>query len=399
MGGLANSRHAPAARKPSPNNHHATTAPPLPPAKLTVPPAPIDAGPSPPDHASASLSTKRTTAAAAAPAAPPTTDSHQTQHPNQASQHQSRKHHHSYGPHHNHPAHHSPEIQNHNHRPYVSTSPTAPDELARCAKLVRRLHWKLPFLKQAYAVATSRVGVDPAVVAENEIMFKLDFFEFYMLIERVVVHLLGVWGVVVDRHGGGEHGMEREMNGEGSGHKVQGTEDLEGRKVRDKEEEGDGKRRGGGLAGSRWRREARHRYHANVLASLDNVSCPLFPTLGTGEVRKQLGRAKDLRNRWKTAGEEDEEERDQPNPDNKRTKKVAAPLETYQLEHMLDVIFDGFAAAYKAAERDVKGAPLSWADDVEMLGEDGKPIDWAAAARGGEEQWEFMVDAMDWEAV
>jgi hypothetical protein len=33
-----------------------------------------------------------------------------------------------------------------------------------------------------------------------------------------------------------------------------------------------------------------------------------------------------------------------------------------------------------------------------MLGEDGRVMDWTAIG-DEEEQWEFMVDAMDWEAV
>ena len=74
-------------------------------------------------------------------------------------------------------------------------------------------------------------------------------------------------------------------------------------------------------------------------------------------------------------------------------QKVAAPLDSYRLEHMLEVIFAGFDEAFKIAEASVRGS-MSWADevDMEMLEADG-------AAADDEDQWEFMVEAMDWEAV
>ncbi|KAJ4392384.1 hypothetical protein N0V85_007097, partial [Neurospora sp. IMI 360204] len=84
----------------------------------------------------------------------------------------------------------------------VRVSPSAKHELIRYTKIVRRLKWKLPFLASGYALALK--GRDPkhgdavisgGVLNEGEIMFKLDFFEYYMLIERALVHLLGVFGI------------------------------------------------------------------------------------------------------------------------------------------------------------------------------------------------------------
>lgn len=201
-------------------------------------------------------------------------------------------------------------------------------------------------------------------------MFKLDFFEYYMLVERALVHLQGVFGVSISR---------------GS------------------------PRAGAGLAGSVWRggtssnnddtkNVAEHRYHANVLAALDSPENPLHAILGVGEVRRQLSRAKDLRNRWKTAAEEHDEaaaaagekhgaggvgSSSRARSPNGRTPKVPAPLETYNLEHILATIFDGFDAAFLVAEQHVRGGSNE-SVDLEMT---------------EEQQWEFMVDAMDWEAV
>ncbi|KAK4249830.1 hypothetical protein C7999DRAFT_29700 [Corynascus novoguineensis] len=323
----------------------------------------------------------------------------------------------------------------------AAAAASAPHELARYAKIVRRLQWKLPFLAQGYRQAVDhRVGTDPAAVAEAELMFKLDFFEYYMLIERALVHLLGVFGVAVSR--GGEEGGSSSSGAEGPSRRAAenptssiSVGDLGNPGGRDNEKidilgGGDGNNKNyneRGLGASVWRDRQRHRYHANVLAALDRTDNPLHWALGTGEVRKQLGRAKDLRNRWKTAGEDEDEndahcrlddteqqqqqagqgircgasraEESGAGPEKRstkwrpRTKKVAAPLDTYRLEHMLEVIFQGFDEAFRIAEDHVRGR-LDWAEDEE----DGRAMDWTAIG-DEEEQWEFMVDAMDWEAV
>lgn len=213
-------------------------------------------------------------------------------------------------------------------------------ELNRYTKIVRRLKWKLPFLSLAYHAAVDRLS--PADPAEAELMFKMDFFEYYMLIERALVHLLGVFGISVSRGGGGG---------------------PRGRQQTD-------------LSGSRW---GEHRYHANVLAALDSRENPLRAALGTGEVRHQLRRAKDLRNRWKTVGEEDDEE-------GGGSPRKTGPLESYDLERILSCIFDGFDEAFLLAQAYVYGEGGGMDVDAEEGGTE-------------EQQWEFMVEAMDWEAV
>ncbi|KAH6641372.1 hypothetical protein F5144DRAFT_129996 [Chaetomium tenue] len=260
-------------------------------------------------------------------------------------------------------------------------------ELARYTKIVRRLQWKLPFLAQGYRLAVDRVGADPLAVSEAELMFKLDFFEYYMLVERALVHLLGVFGVEVPRFGVGVG--------------FAGVGDVMEMDV-DKSRSSGNNNGGRGLGASVWR-EGRHRYHANVLAMLDREENPLHDALGTGEVRAQLGRAKDLRNRWKTAA--DEPEHDQgprgrspakggASPEREwRSRKVAAPLDSYRLEHMLEVIFQGFDKGFRIAEEYVRGD-----QDANMPDKDARATDWTVIG-DEEDQWEFMVEAMDWEAV
>lgn len=276
-------------------------------------------------------------------------------------------------------------------------------------------------------------------------MFKLDFFEYYMLIERALVHLLGVFGVEVSPS---------------RGRSTRGEEEEEPAATFDKKENklnitnGNTPLSEKGLGASVWRDDGRrsrqHRYHANVLAALGREDSPLRATLGTGEVRLQLGRAKDLRNRWKTAvdddeeqaGQEEEEEEEEPqlgqrnqseagdvepsrslgrssgspavmdggNPSesekgqrrgkawwSRRRAAAAAPLDSYRLEHMLEVIFLGFDEAFLVAEAHVRGGGAG-SGDAEVVGEDEMVMDWTAIG-DEEEQWEFMVDAMDWEAV
>lgn len=285
--------------------------------------------------------------------------------------------------------------------------PTAAShELVRYTKIVRRLRWKLPFLAAGYRQAVDRVGRDPAGVAEAELMFKLDFFEYYMLIERALVHLLGVFGIDVPRG----------YCSPSEGSNINSSDNNNNKNINNSNDNGGARRESRGLAASIWgdggprpRSRPRHRYHANVLAALDREDNPLHAALGTGEVRRQLGRAKDLRNRWKTAGDDDDDDDDDNNQDRHRggarepspsvrernwhTKKIAAPLESYNLEKMLEAIFAGLEEAFKIAERFVRGA-----SSEAGRGAEADIMDWAAVGND-EDQWEFIVDAMDWEAV
>lgn len=72
-------------------------------------------------------------------------------------------------------------------------------------------------------------------------------------------------------------------------------------------------------------------------------------------------------------------------------------MDSYRLEHMLEVIFLGFDEAFLVAEAHVRGGGAG-SGDAEVVGEDEMVMDWTAIG-DEEEQWEFMVDAMDWEAV
>lgn len=128
--------------------------------------------------------------------------------------------------------------------------PTPWAELARYTKIVRRLKWKFPLLAYSYNAAVDRAFSDERR-AEAELMFKLDFFEYYMLIERALVHLLGVFGIKIT----GALGTRQ------------------------------GRREG-------WE-QSDHRFHANVLEALDDYRNPLHEALGKDDARYALARAKE----------------------------------------------------------------------------------------------------------
>ena len=137
------------------------------------------------------------------------------------------------------------------------------------------MKWKHPFLDQAYHLAT---GAAPDV-AEAELMFKIDFHEYYGMLERALVHLQLVFGIVIS----GQHRDLGRLAPAGEGREPPAAASAGAT--------------GAGAAGDRPRRYA-HSYHANVLAALDNPTNPLHGTLGSLDVRRALSRAKDLRNRW-----------------------------------------------------------------------------------------------------
>ncbi|KAI1119867.1 hypothetical protein F5Y10DRAFT_259481 [Nemania abortiva] len=227
--------------------------------------------------------------------------------------------------------------------------PSSPEQqLSRFLKIVARLKWKIPFLEIGYSVALDRIGKPQQEIDANEIHFKLDFHEFYMLIERALVHLMGIYGIVIY--------ARADVNGNGYG-VVNASENN---------------------AGISRDRSQQHSYHENVLLALNDFTNPLHETLGRPEVLKQLLRAKDLRNRWKNA--------DDAGP----SRYMPAPLEAYNLKEILQTILLALEQAYYVAELFVRernpnvdrNHPVSAAD-------------WTTDSN----DWEFMVDAMDWEVV
>lgn len=220
-------------------------------------------------------------------------------------------------------------------------------QLSRFLKMAKRLKWKMPFLESGYAKATTRTGLSQQDIEENEINFKLDYYEYYILLEQALVSLLAVYGVTVDRHA-----------------PLQNTS-----KSRSPE-------RTNGLA----KTEYKHRYHANVLASLESPSTPLGFIFSDAHVRRQLLRAKELRNRWKYIDDDDE-----PVP-----TQAPPPLESYNLGEILQIVQAAIECGYEIAQRDVEASQIQSAAN----GKSHLPSESLSS-----QDWDFMVNAMEWEAI
>ncbi|PWY76050.1 hypothetical protein BO94DRAFT_431066, partial [Aspergillus sclerotioniger CBS 115572] len=216
------------------------------------------------------------------------------------------------------------------------------DDLSRFMKIVARLKWKLPFLAEGYRLATLDPSTSDTDVSHAEIMFKIDFHEYYALLERAIVHLLGIFGTNVSSAFGQTHLAQH----------------------------------GAPLSS--------HRYHANVLEALQDPNSPLYPVLGQGEVHEQLQRAKELRNRWKTA-DMTKKERERDRWATARRKEKVMPLASYNFEMILAAIFQGLEDAYLLAKQHTVESEVAGAGAGEREDQDG--------------DWDFIVDAMDWEAV
>ena len=177
-----------------------------------------------------------------------------------------------------------------------------------------------------------------------EAMFKLDFFEFYTLLERLITLCLSAVGCNVSA-------------------------------------KGPDYRQASARPGLSAVDTAIHRYHANVLAALDVESCPLHSALGSSEVRMQLGLAKEFRNRWKDADD----------PKREGVRKLAVPLDL-DLQHLLETILRGLELALTIVKRvddeaaeghggAVQGSSATYEMDVEMV----------------DAPFETVEDAMEWE--
>lgn len=103
---------------------------------------------------------------------------------------------------------------------------------------------------------------------QAESMFKVDFFEFYTLLERYMTDCLALFGLHISAS------MPRQNF---NALRYATNPDLH-----------------------RTRPLASHAFHANLLDALDDENCPLAGSLGLQHVRVQLGIAKEYRNAWST---------------------------------------------------------------------------------------------------
>lgn len=182
--------------------------------------------------------------------------------------------------------------------------------------------------------------------ADLETEFKQDFFEYFSLLEKVLVHLLASLHITVSRS------LARPSRNGTDQTSIIGTTG----KIP--------------IYG--------HRYHANVLETLDEPSNPIHCALGVGEVRMYLGVAKDCRNKWKDAGEP-----------GSYVGGELYPVSSLNLDKMLPCILDGFARAREIAWTVVQAAPN--VKSVIQYSQDGMDVDGMA--------WDAGADVMEWEVL
>ncbi|EOA84709.1 hypothetical protein ACJQWK_06683 [Exserohilum turcicum] len=187
---------------------------------------------------------------------------------------------------------------------------------------------------------------------QAESMFKVDFFEFYTLLERYITDCLAIFGISVSGS------MPRQNF---NALRYETNPDLH-----------------------RTRPLASHAFHANLLEALDDEKCPLADSLGLQDVRVQLGIAKDYRNAWKDADSKTKIANSEPH------KNIR--LEDLQLEFMLRNIIGGCDLAHEMVQSYTHDGP----NGHTLSSRDFVPKTYGYGSMDVEDTpFEYMDDAMD----
>lgn len=263
--------------------------------------------------------------------------------------------------------------------PNLSQLASSPDRVARrhasrvqhfqtFQQLLRRLKWRSTSLLYSHHRAetchTDNIicGANFFITSDDgranaaETMFKLDFFEYYALLERVLLHLLACYDIVISAEHASEIPLPQMHNY---------TERAPSKDTL--------------IGDSQTFHGSQHRFHANLLLAFDNPKTALHPIFGIGTTREYLGIAKEFRNRWKeadqmSAGQEDISDL------HRRYRRIVADLE---LDKMLMTILTALDQARSIAAEHISS--LGNADDIAMA----ISVDDAADV--------MIEDAMEWD--
>ncbi|KAF1979554.1 hypothetical protein BU23DRAFT_446754 [Bimuria novae-zelandiae CBS 107.79] len=247
---------------------------------------------------------------------------------------------------------------------------------AKATKLMNRLQWKAESLAMSYLRATeilraeidqngnidSRIELRYAFMRTTnsklaEAMFKVDFFEFYTLLERFISTVLEIMGVFVS-------GNAPRTNVNAL--KYITNPDLHHTRPR-----------------------ALHAFHANLLEALDDPNCPLHASLGNQEVRIHLGLAKDYRNAWKDADEKATKTSNYGKGESRKNVR----LEELDLDNMLRYLLAGCERAHSVVQERPDANPDNFTSrDFEQLAQQ-QTTDMSVEMEDA--PFEFMDDAMD----
>ena len=194
---------------------------------------------------------------------------------------------------------------------------------------------------------------------QAESMFKVDFFEFYTLLERYMTDCLAIFGFRVSASIPHQNfnALRYETN-----------PDLH-----------------------RTRPMASHAFHANLLEALDDEKCPLAGSLGLQDVRVQLGIAKEYRNAWKDADSKITTSLANGGSESESSRKNIR-LEDLQLEHMLRNIIGGCDLAHAVVQEYSHDS----GNGVVTSSRDFEPKTYGFSSMEIEDMpYEYMDDAMD----
>lgn len=192
-------------------------------------------------------------------------------------------------------------------------------------------------------------------------MFKVDFFEFYTLLERYMLSCLSIFGISVS----GSLLPSQQPRQNFNALRYETNPDLH-----------------------RTRPMASHAFHANLLEALDDAGGPFAASLGLQEVRVQLGLAKEFRNAWKDADVDAEGGKKKQGEGESRN---LVRLEELQLEGMLRNIIAGCELAHQT----VQGFELE-GNGNGVTSRDFEPRSYGYSMEVEEDMpFEYMEDAMD----
>lgn len=188
--------------------------------------------------------------------------------------------------------------------------------------------------------------IDPV---EAERQFKIDFYEFYALLERGLVCLLGVWGIVITSTSSTTTITPTKSPLETSTPTTTTASTSTPQLQRQTSIVGD----------SRTFHGSAHRFHANVLAALDHPSNPLHGLLGTGQARAYIGVAKEFRNKWKDVEQRPDgsfvgHDRADEVWDAAKVKRYEDVLRDLKLDELLGGVLEALEVAGREAENEVR---------------------------------------------
>ncbi|KAF2853707.1 hypothetical protein T440DRAFT_389138 [Plenodomus tracheiphilus IPT5] len=242
----------------------------------------------------------------------------------------------------------------------------------RATRLLGRLRWKAELLMVSYYRTMEIVQAELQKSTHHEVhhsmesgatanmvqkqaesMFKVDFFEWYTLLERYVTDCLAVFGFSVS--------ASAPRNNVNALRYITNPDAM--------------------------RPLASHAFHANLLEALDDEQCPLHDSLGAQGVRIQLGLAKDYRNAWKGA---DEKVLSSNAADDENSRKNI-PLQDLQLELMLRTLVLGCEQAHSVVQ-----AYSTAVNGNNLTSRDFQPQTHGYTTMDTDDQpFEYMDDAMD----